>query len=506
MDMPRKQVKQLTYIALILVLVVPGLAKIGLAHAQQGGEVVWDPPINLSNTLGASTRPAIAADAWGQVHVFWSEKVNGAPPVDGEGIGVGDTIYYRRWDGTAWSDPIDIFFVQGDFGAFKEPAVAVDSKGILHLVWVGSSGVHYSQSSVFEPVSAKSWRSAQVIAGAGQVDQAELVIGPSDQIYVVYNRFSELDGYVYFLSSEDGGETWTEPRPVAFLFNSEAMWTHRPRIIIDEASTLHLSWIEYTGPPDFQGLAFYHSRSEDGGLSWSEPFNLADDLKRPEEQVSEGLLVPLAGDNLLALYIQGEYTYRRYRLSPDRGRTWYPPRHIFGDLVSRAGWDAMAVDSAGTTHLIAQLRVPYALYTSSWADGRWRDPPQPVLTDEPLNEAHYPQMAIGEGNQLHVVMQDMVIGEIWYMRGTSPAPYIAPLPLPIRQPAATPQPTPVASPTPSPTPTPDRRTFEFESEPSSQPVIDNTAPPALPVTFGVVIATLLIGTVVLVNSFSRGRW
>lgn len=504
--MLQERAKQLSYITLIVVLVVLSLARIGLAHAQQEGEVVWDPPINLSNTAGASTRPTLAVDSWGQVHVFWSEKVNGTAPHDGEEIGAGDTIFYRRWDGTAWSEPLDIFFNHSDFGAFKEPAVAVDSKDILHLLWVGPDGVYYSQSSVLEPVSAKSWRLAQVIVKGDQVDQAELVIGPSDQIYAVYNRLNEQDGYVYFLSSQDGGDTWTEPEPVAFLFNSEAKWAYRPRITIDAAGTLHVSWLEYTGPPDFQGIAFYHSMSEDGGSSWSEPFNLADDLKRPDEQVSEGLIVPLADNNLLALYIQGEFTYRRYRLSPDGGRTWYPPRHIFGDFVSRAGWDTMAVDSAGTAYLIAQLRVPYALYTSFWANGRWRDPPQPVLTEEPLNEAHYPQMVISEGNQLHVVMQDMVIGEIWYMRGTSPASHISPPPLPTLQPTATLQPTPVPSPTPDLTPTPGRQTFEFDSEAPPQSVTDITTSPGFSVAFGATISALLIGVVVLANGLFRSKW
>ena len=46
----------------------------GLAVAQSGG---WSEPLNISNTPGNSRYQEIAADAWGNVHVVWSEDEDG---------------------------------------------------------------------------------------------------------------------------------------------------------------------------------------------------------------------------------------------------------------------------------------------------------------------------------------------------------------------------------------------------------------------------------------------
>ena len=490
----------------ILLFVLASLRNPTPIQAQIGTTVSWQPPINLSNTETASTRPTIVADPWGQVHVFWSEEVGGPAPGIDQSVGEsGNTMFYRRWDGSAWSENIDIFFHPNGL-TFKNPAVAIDSNGTLHLFWVGSEGVYYSNSSALAPTSAHSWRPMRVIVEAGVVDQVEIAIGHANQMYVLYNKLTATEGYTFFMKSEDEGNTWSAPQPIAFLYADEAQYAYRPRIVVDDAARLHVTWIDFTGPPTFQGLAYYYIRSEDEGLTWSAPFNLSQNLKRPEEQVSEGLLISIDQDNLLAIYIQGEFTYRQYRFSTDGGRSWSPQKHIFGELRSRAGWDAAAVDSAGTVHLIAQLRVPYAIYASTWAVDQWLDPPEAVLTEEPLNEAHYPQMVIGEGNQLHVVMQDNVVGEVWYMRGTSQAFSYAP---------ALPAPTLVAAAPISSTLTPfvvtdtlantEQRTWSFDSNLFSSFSETSTVSPVGPLVTSVTAVTIFIGLVVIIHVLHKSR-
>ena len=75
--------------------------------AAQSGPIVWSQHTNLSSSPQASAHPAIVADDYGLVHVFWSEEVGGRPVTPEEGIrNSGNSILYTRWDGQSWSPPL----------------------------------------------------------------------------------------------------------------------------------------------------------------------------------------------------------------------------------------------------------------------------------------------------------------------------------------------------------------------------------------------------------------
>jgi len=83
----------------------------------------WSIPLNISVTDSDSMRPSIAVDSEGHIHVVWSERVNG---------GAGE-IYYKYWNGTEWSIPVNI----SNSSAFEStnPQVAADNTGRAHIVW-----------------------------------------------------------------------------------------------------------------------------------------------------------------------------------------------------------------------------------------------------------------------------------------------------------------------------------------------------------------------------------
>jgi hypothetical protein len=489
---------------LVLVLVWALVRGMLGVHAQHSNaDVLWDAPVNLSNTRSSSTRPAIAADPWGQVHVFWSEKEGGKPIEPGGTPEVGDTIYYRRLAAQSWSDPISLFFTSASGDYCANPAVAVDSVGNLHLIWVGWNGVYYSRSSALDAPSARSWQRESLVVEESSVDEAEIAIGLAGDMYIVYNRLREQDPHVYFLRSDDKGRTWTTPKRVSTLYSSEAKFTFRPRIVVDWEGRLHVTWIEHTGPPNYLGLALYLVTSEDQGETWGKESNLTEAVAVPTEQVWEGFPIVIDADSLLLVSIVGPQPARHYRLSTDGGNTWTPAQHIFGELVSRAGWDAMTVDGAGTVHLIAQLRFPEGLYASHWTASGWRDPPQSVILDPPLNKAHYPQMVISEGNQIHVVVEEHPTGEIWYIHGVAQAPHLPAPPRPTATPLATP------GVTRAPEPTEPATAEPVASAPTralGEGVADAASDSSIPPVVMAVVSTILVmGAVVAARLLGKGR-
>ncbi len=62
--------------------------------------------------------PAIAADDYGSIHIFWTEE---------------HAIYYIQKNEAGWTAPIDVEYSEAK--SFTFPATAIDHKGMLHLVW-----------------------------------------------------------------------------------------------------------------------------------------------------------------------------------------------------------------------------------------------------------------------------------------------------------------------------------------------------------------------------------
>lgn len=93
----------------------------------------WSAPLRLSGGFPDSINPALAVDNRGRVHVVWFQS-------DGQAY----QITYGRRDGTTWSAPVAL--TSGPRPATK-PAIALDGDGRVHIVWERSVGgrtsIHY---------------------------------------------------------------------------------------------------------------------------------------------------------------------------------------------------------------------------------------------------------------------------------------------------------------------------------------------------------------------------
>ncbi len=152
--------------------------------------VTWSFPLNLSNTpVGESTTPDIAVDNSGNINVIWDDEFpdpdelvyfsrstnggatwttpadisNNAPFDYGSVIAV-DTavninVVWRSWttgrpelffsrsidDGVNWSFPVNVSNITPNC---ERQAIAVDSAGNIYIVWEGSAGEIYFNTSV----------------------------------------------------------------------------------------------------------------------------------------------------------------------------------------------------------------------------------------------------------------------------------------------------------------------------------------------------------------------
>ena len=114
------------FVLAIALMLLASAAQVGVpAAAAQSVSVAWSQPIRLTNPEIQSWSPTIASDLAGNVHVLWPQTMlTGAP------TGMGDTLYYARWDGEKWTTPSDVLVSPGNLGA-EMPDIAVTPDGIL---------------------------------------------------------------------------------------------------------------------------------------------------------------------------------------------------------------------------------------------------------------------------------------------------------------------------------------------------------------------------------------
>jgi len=439
-------------IAIAVLLVTNRFASAqGQAIAVDAPAIAWSDPENVSQSPTSSGHPTMVISKDGNVHVFWSEDVNGLPLHSGEPPAMGNAIAYSRWDGNRWTRPVDVLSVPTESIA-GFPEAAVDTEDNLHLVWIGQRTVYHSQAPAEQAASAHAW-STPVAVAHGDLPRSHPVDVAVDSASVIHVLMSDnsYGGSARVTRSFDGGVSWqplqeisAPPGPLEASFS-------RVRLMVDATDRLHATW--QSDQAEGYGQGVYYARSTDGGLQWEPPqrFGYRD---AGETFVAFPNLVSRNGGEMHAFYIDGWHVGRWHRISLDAGESWSAAEHIITSMEGINGYMAPVMDGRGRLHLIINMRTRsdqvVGIYHAMWLEGNW-SAVRPVDVSSPAaRSAHVASAAVRLGNEIHTVYVDLGGGEIWHVCGTisdiesqmtmaAPALDSAPLP------------TAVAPPTPLPT-------------------------------------------------------
>jgi hypothetical protein len=416
----------------------------------QSYDIKWSKPINLSETPQLSTHPAIVADNYGYVHLFWSEEVGGAVRQTGDTGGAGNSILYRRWDGENWTTATDILFVPGENIA-EYISVSVDSEDILHAVWTGQTNFYYSNATSWQADSAHAWRRPMVIAtdSARSANESSIVAGNDGHLHFAYATRGDEAG-IYYVNSPDKGKTWTSARKLSKpLLSSEISYSN-VQLIIDGAGYLHLVW--QTNQEEGYGQAVYYARSMDQGKSWSTPWQFgyrdANDIF-----VEWPYLAARGGNEVHLIYIDGGTQGRLHHISLDNGETWGEAQQIIPELEGINGYVFPIVDGISNMHLIANMRTRgdnvVGIYYARWINKSWSKTIPIDNHSSAAPSAHYTCATVRKGNEIYIAYNQISVGEIWMLKGYLPLV----TPVPSHQPSQLKQGT-ILTPTPEGTLTP----------------------------------------------------
>ena len=377
----------------LLVLLAPA---IGRAQAPQ-----WSGPTIVALTNTVWTRPTIVADAHGHVHVLWADRSAPAEPGKDQ---KGDGLYHSTWDGQQWAAPARVVAKDARAFCLVFPSATVGDDDQIYVVWSGQSALYFSRAPAATAHDPRSWRPAQRVVQATLVDQSRIVRDGRGRLHVIYTRLASDDGpagNVFYVSSPDGGDTWSTPQQISRLPVPTQAVVSVPRLVLDRAGALHAAWDEPAAPNWISRRVLY-ARSDDTGRTWAAPIAMSS----PDEgdhNTSPSLAT--TGRNTVHLMwgCVGPPT-RCYRTSDDGGKTWSAALRVFPKYVSMAGWDGLVADANENLHLVAQLRMPYGIYYAfKPVDGAWQQPAR--FVGAPAFEDGHFVSAVAVGSDVHAVWQ-----------------------------------------------------------------------------------------------------
>lgn len=447
----------------LLLVTLFSLAPAAVLLAQRE-ESEWSAPILLFEENGSIFDPTIVADQSGGLHVFWRFRSADIRY---------DLLFYTKLQGAHWVFPIDVMAS----GSINAPSAAADPDGQLHLAWQDTMNeLYYSRATIDNEISAHDWQEPSMLA-TGNI-HSQLVSDQDGNLNFVY---TDPDGNgVFYRQLRKGDSSWSLPARVAPVSDNNATGNFA-RLAVGDDGTIHVVWTEFRAPMGWPPIGTYYTRSVDGGQSWDRITKIADE---GNNQIG----VAAGPDGTVHVVWNGMAGVhgRYHRWSADNGRTWSDT-----ELLDTAGVDgstgvpAMVVDSAGALHVL--VTDAGCLLYLTWQSNTWS--PATCISQKAIGASNFieePDMAISEGNKLHVVFWDNR-ERLWYMTKETAAPGKSPLPFPTLQPTVTVRP----SPTPEATATP--HDFSADANFETSPEVIN---PALPIFWGILPSIAVLGVAI----------
>ena len=371
----------------ITLLTILTIGLIASADAQELSRQWSDPELLYLVSDGLrSNYISIISDRASKVYTWWATF--DAYPETRTGSQPKSSTFHAQNIRGEWRSPTDVM-VWPDAG--RMTSVILDDKGILHA-FSSTDCLYYSKAYQDQAMSAQGW------SNVGCLDETGITFpsaekAPDGIFYVVY---STLGNHSYrLIKSADSGSTWSSYKTIL----EEEDFLLDPMIAIDHQGRLHLVWSVGQAPDAYPPLGVFYSRSDDGGSSWTPPFQLGGmDEGEPAIAVYEDEVHVLWNGDAAK---RGRY----YRYSPNAGETWGGVEILSApsDEGGKGGLQrppALIVDNIGDVH--ALLHEQEELYYSTKTEFGW-SPKESLYNSELMKgvEIFGVRLAITDGNILH---------------------------------------------------------------------------------------------------------
>jgi len=315
---------------------------------------VWSQPALVTSDSLEVEAVEMVATGDNLIHAFFSQRED-------------SSIYYTRWDGTAWSRVAPVLELPN--GEAGQPAIAASQEDELFLIARSSSGsLYFSRAESSEAITPASWSTPfhLPIAHDGKISPADVAWDAGGTVYIAYSVPVNDERGVYLIQSKDRGETWLVPLQV---FDGSAAGFEvvgSPSLHVSANGLIYILWKQESIPVDgvSQPISLYFTHSEDDGHSFSKA-----------ERVVEA---PVAWQNFVT---DSKGNLHRFWQRLDMLKTLWDQVSFDGELSwqrpelfpTEGGIATVTVDNVGRLHLVdvGHSTINYWL----WDGSRWQAEP-----------------------------------------------------------------------------------------------------------------------------------
>lgn len=406
-SLPGYQRRQIAVIVFLLLAAFSSNTVVKAGETQQtSSSEGWSEPLLIYETNEAIDTPYVFSDRFGVTHIWWREyqretTVSATIP---------EMLYYMNNSHGVWSDAVDVIAMTSAVG----PTGAVDNYGVVHAGWVGPLATLFHTTALTSHAeSAANWSAITAIDTSNL--HAHLANAPDGTIHLVYPG-RESSG-VFYTRYDSLRDVWTAPSRVAPAARLDVSADYAS-IAIGTDGLLHVVWSEFRLPEGWPPTGVYYSQSNDEGITWSEPLEIAGvDHDQINIAVTDAGQVHVAWNGQVA--IGGRY----HRWSADNGQTWSERTAVIPPgKGGTEGPPQLQIDNANVVHMLTTFDG--CAWHVSWDSGRWS---QPVCISGPKamasNWIEQPALALYNGNELHALFWDDR-ARLWHTTQVTGAPPI----------------------------------------------------------------------------------
>lgn len=323
----------------------------------------WSPPAIISSGEASSGLPSLSVDSDGRLHTLWTHAQLNDNPLE--------TLVYARLEGDTWSAPAAVLQSPGG-GVAQDPITLIDQAGHMHAVWSGGTTgqLYYSRAFARDASGSGGWEAVRALTEPNTAGGwPALALSPTGQLALAYSVPLNEGRGVYFMGSDDQGDSWSAPSQV---FDAEqAGWARvqQTTLAIDTTGRVHVAWVQGALPPANMVLGVYYAWSDDAGQTWSGA--------RVMVEGNAGYPSLIAGSDgevhlLWVSNLPNDAQLWHTRL-PVGGDTWSEPALVPG-LRAMAPQVGVVADGEGGLHLVGVERTvsdSTVLFYLKWDGSRW---------------------------------------------------------------------------------------------------------------------------------------
>lgn len=210
------------------------------------------------------------------------------------------------------------------------PSFAFDSANKVYLVWEKKVS-DQDYEVYFALYNGSSWSSPKKISNEPYAELASIAVSENGKIHVVYQSKQGTNAFIYYVSSNDGGTTWSSSSKIGDGL--------RPQIIAT-SNKIHVVW---NGPSPSYGIYY---RFLQGG-DWSTPFTVS---SGHEDQTPH-----MSADSTGNLHlVWGKYDTNKVSYAKLEGHVIKDLKDNLGGSLGLSLWPQVNVDQSGSIHIVFQ--------------------------------------------------------------------------------------------------------------------------------------------------------